>query len=55
VGNREAVGTLEVGDGSSHFQDANVGPGCESPLLHGALKQAFGVRSELAVRRGSAG
>jgi len=49
VGNRETVGASEVRDGSSHFQDAVVGPGCESLLLHGALKQALGVRSELAV------
>jgi hypothetical protein len=47
--NGKPFGALEIGDGARHFKDAVVSTGGKSLLLHGALKQAFGVGAELAV------
>src|SRR6266403_5688775 len=40
--------SFEVGNCSSDFQDAVVGTGSESLLVHGAFQQAFAIRREFA-------
>src|SRR5579863_1094672 len=49
MGDCQALGSFKVGDGSSHFQDAVVGPSGKSLLLHGAFEEPFGVGAQLAV------
>jgi len=45
----QMFGAFKIGNGASDFEDAIVGAGCKSLLLHGTLKQPFRVGAELAV------
>ena len=49
VGHGQALRSVEVGDSPRHLEDAVVGAGGESLLLHGTLEQPLGVGAELAV------
>lgn len=55
VGNCEALGSFQVGDGAGYFEDAVVGSGGEALLEHGSLEEFFGVGGELAVSADLAG
>ncbi len=55
MGDGELLCTFEIGDGARDFEDAVVGAGGEALLLHGALKQAFGVGAKFAVGADLAG
>src|SRR5271157_4212790 len=55
VGYGEVLDAFEVGDGTRDFEDAVVGAGGESLLLHGALEEALGVGAQLAVGANLAG
>lgn len=45
----DVLRSLQVGDGTGRLQDAVVGTGAESLLLHGALQQPLGLRGKLAI------
>ena len=49
MGDGQVLGALEIRDGAGHFEDAVMGARGEALLLHGALKQAFGVGAEFAM------
>src|SRR5262249_4084398 len=44
----DLLGCVKVGDGAGQFQDAIMGAGAETLLLHGALQHALAVGSQLA-------
>ena len=43
VGNGEMLDAFEIGDGARDFENAIVGAGGESLLLHGPFQEAFGI------------
>jgi hypothetical protein len=49
VGHGQVFDAFKIGDGAGDFEDAIMGAGGESLLLHGALEQMLGIGAQLAI------
>jgi len=49
MANSQSGRAFEIGDGARYLQDAIVGAGAQSLLLHGALQQPFRVCAKFTI------